>query len=142
MSLLKLLNDFVVVVIFVGNISAGQIRVYTEHSLKPLIEFKDSTPLQIKYFGFSSLGQSLARFFYDCQEDKAYTESQLISKCQYINTTSSQHMQFKHIQNVPIKRSNQYPIEMPLYIRALSDAHILITSENSDSSKRNGYELG
>lgn len=82
---------------------AGEIRIFVEHTLKPVIEFKDTTPLQIKYVGFSSLGQSLARFFYDCQEDKIYTKSQLESSCQHMNTTTNEYFQFNPIQNVSIR---------------------------------------
>lgn len=96
-------------------------------------------PLQIKYFGFSSHGQSLARFFYDCQEDKIYTKSQLESSCQHMNTTTNEYFQFNPIQNVSIRDPNQYSIGLPLYIDAPSDAHVLIASDNTN---RNGYEIG
>lgn len=120
---------------------AGDIRVFVEHSLKPILEFKDTSPLQIKYFGFSSLGQSLARFFYDCHEDNVYTKSQLQSNCQLINAANNEHSQFQQIENISQTRSNQYPIEIPLYIGATSDAHILIGAQNSNVNQK-GYEIG
>lgn len=123
--------------------AAGEIRAYVEHSMKPIIEFKDSNPLQIKYFGFSSLGQSLARYFYDCRGDEVYTKSQLEQRCQYANITSSEHTQFhaiptNAIDNIP----NQYSMEIPLHVAAAHDAHILLASDNTFNSIRNGYEFG
>lgn len=117
----------------------GKIRIFVEHTLNPVIQFEDTTPLQIKYFGFSSLGQSIARFFYDCQEDKIYTKSQLESSCQHMNTTANEYFQFNPIQNVSIRDASQYPIGLPLYIDAPSDAHVLIAFDNTN---RNGYEIG
>ncbi|XP_055311129.1 uncharacterized protein LOC129573947 [Sitodiplosis mosellana] len=121
--------------------SAGDIRAYVEHTLKPIIEFKDSNPLQIKYFGFSSLGQSLARYFYDCRGDEVYTKSQLQSQCQHVNTTSNEHTQFHRIPDNSITDTDQYSIEIPLYVAASHDAHILLASDNSFNSIRNGYEF-
>lgn len=122
--------------------TAGDIRAYVEHTLKPIIEFKDSNPLQIKYFGFSSLGQSLARYFYDCHGDEVYTKSQLQSKCQHANVTSNEHSKFYRIPNNSINDADQYAIEIPMQVAASHDAHILLAPDDSFDSIRNGYELG
>ncbi|XP_031630189.1 uncharacterized protein LOC116345171 [Contarinia nasturtii] len=121
--------------------SAGDIRAYIEHSLKPIIEFKDSNPLKIKYFGFSSLGQSLARYFYDCRGDEAYTKSQLNSRCQHVNTTNIEHTEFHRIPDNSITDTTQYDVEIPLYVAAQHDAHILLSSDNSSNTIHNGYEF-
>lgn len=118
--------------------TAGDIRAYVEHTLKPIIEFKDSNPLQIKYFGFSSLGQSLARYFYDCRGDEVYAKSQLQSDCQQANVSSNEHTQFYPISN---KFINDV-LEIPLHVAAAHDAHILLASDNTLDSIRNGYEFG
>lgn len=122
--------------------AAGDIRAYVEHTLKPIIEFKDPNPLQIKYFGFSSLGQSLARYFYDCRGDEVYTKSQLRSHCQHINSSSSELIQFNRISDNEINNADQYSLEIPLHVAATSDAHILFASDDSFNSIRNGYEFG
>lgn len=126
----------------ISKLAAGDIRAYIEHTLKPIIEFKDSNPLQIKYFGFSSLGQSLARYFYDCRNDEVYTKSQLQSQCQHVDTTSDEHTQFHRIPDNSITDTDQHSIEIPLYLAASHDAHILLASDNSFNSIRNGYEFG
>lgn len=134
-------NQFYCVVLYVY-CTAGDIRAYVEHTLKPIIEFKDPNPLQIKYFGFSSLGQSLARYFYDCRGDEVYTKSQLQSHCQHVNTASNEHTQFHRIPDNSITNTDQYSIEIPLHVAATHDAHILLASDNSFNSIRSGYEFG
>lgn len=122
--------------------TAGEIRAYVEHTLKPIIEYKDTNVLRIKYFGFSSLGQSLARYFYDCRGDEVYTKSQLQSHCQSVNASSEEHTQFNRIPDSSIIDADQYSVEIPLYVAASHDAHILLSSDNSFDSIRHGYEIG
>lgn len=124
------------------NYAAGDIRAYVEHTLKPIIEFKDQNPLQIKYFGFSSLGQSLARYFYDCRGDEVYTDSQLQSACQHVNASSNDHTEFKPIPSNDITNADQHSLEIPLHVAASHDAHILLASDNSFDLIRNGYKIG
>lgn len=125
---------------------AGDIRVYVEHQLKPVIEFKDTNPLQIKYFGFSSLGQSLARFFYDCDGEDVFLPSQLASRCQQVETIRSEHTQFNRIPDNLVDERNrnrdQYALELPLFVTSTSEAHILLASDNSLNNIRKGYEIG
>lgn len=123
-------------------ITAGSIRVYVEHTIKPIIEFKDSNPLNIKYFGFSTLDQAVVRFFYNCRGDEVYTTSQLQSQCQQLNTTNSAYTQFHRIQDNSITDSDQYPIELPLYVAAEQNAHLLLASDDTYNDTRNGYEIG
>lgn len=122
--------------------SAGDIRVYVEHTLKPIIEYKDAKPLQIKYFGFSSLGFSLARYFYDCSGDKVYTKSQLNTRCQHANVSSALHTQFHSIPSNSLADTDRYSIEISMYLAGSHDAHIVVASDNSFNSIRNGYEFG
>lgn len=125
--------------------TAGDIRIYVEHSLKPIVEFKDSIPLQIKYFGFSSLGQSQARYFYNCSGE-LYNESDLKTHCEHIETSDSEFTRFSKIQNNLIDgdndNSHQYALELPLFVTAPHDAHILLSSDNSFNAIRKGYEIG
>lgn len=123
-------------------ILAGDIKVYVEHTLKPIIEFKDPNPLQIKYFGFSSLGQSLARYFYACRGDEVYTKAQLNARCQYANVSSAVHTQFHPIPTNSIADTDRYSIEIPMHVAASHDARMVVASDNSFNSIRNGYEFG
>lgn len=124
------------------NVTAGDIRAYIEHTLKPVIEYRDPSPLPIKYFGFSSLGQSLARYFYDCRGEEVYTKSQLQAHCQSANVSSDEHTQFNRIPDNSIMGADQYSLEIPLHVAASHDAHILLSSDASFDSIRYGYEFG
>lgn len=123
-------------------ILAGDVKVYVEHTLKPIIEFKDKNPLQIKYFGFSSLGQSLARYFYDCRGEEVYTKSQLNAQCQRVNVSSAMHTKFHSIPSNPMADTDRYSIEIPMHVDASHDAKFVVASDNSFNSIRNGYEIG
>lgn len=123
-------------------ILGGDIKVYVEHTLKPIIEFKDPNPLHIKYFGFSSLGQSLARYFYDCRGDEVYTNTQLNAQCQHVNVSSDMHTQFHSIPSNSIADTDRYSIEIPMHVAASHDAKFVVASDNSFNSIRNGYEFG
>lgn len=98
--------------------------------------------MNIKYFGFSTLDQAVVRFFYSCRGDEVYTKSQLQSQCQQLNTTNSSYTQFHRIQDNSITDSDQYPIELPLYVAAEQNAHFLLASDNTYNDTRNGYEIG
>lgn len=116
--------------------------MYVEHTLKPIIEFKDQNPLPIKYFGFSSLGQSLARYFYDCRGDEVYTKSQLNAQCQHADVSSAVHAQFRSIPSNAIADTDRYSIEIPMHVAASHDARMCVASDDSFNSIRNGYEFG
>lgn len=80
----------------------------------------------------------MARYFYDCRGDEVYAKSQLQSDCQQANVSSNEHTQFYPISN---KFINDV-LEIPLHVAAAHDAHILLASDNSFDSIRNGYEFG
>lgn len=113
-----------------------------EHTLKPIIEFKDANPLRVKFFGFSSLEQSSVRFFYNCRGDEVYTTSQLQSQCQYLNSSSNEYIQLNHMQDNAITDSDRYAFEVPLYLAAAQDAHILLASDSAYDNIQTGYEIG
>lgn len=120
----------------------GDIRIYIEHTLTPLVEYKDPNPLKIAYFGFASYGQSMARFYYDCRGDEIYTPTQLAQRCQQTNTTDFEHNHFVAIgENATA--SPDYLVNLPVFVAGKQDAHILIASDNSSLDQiQNGYEIG
>lgn len=119
----------------------GDIGVYIEHHIKPIITFKDTTPLGIKYFGFSSLGLSLARFFYDCRGDEVYSISQQHTSCSALETTSSVHNQFIKINNNSIAQPDVDLVDILINIQAPRDVHILFWSNNETNNIGIGYEI-
>lgn len=123
--------------------SAGIIRIYIEHSLTPLVEFRDPNPLKIAYVGFGSYKESLARFFYDCRGEEAYTPEQLVPRCEETSTqTKTTNQNFVPIESNKIDDSDDL-LNLPVFIAGKQDAHILVSSDNSSVDKiRNGYEIG
>lgn len=45
----------------------GHIKVFIEYQTEPLAEYRDKSPLQIKYFGFASYDNSPNKYFYNCE---------------------------------------------------------------------------
>lgn len=124
-------------------LSAGDIRVFIEHTQAPIIEYKDPNPLKIAYFGFSSLGQSLARFYYDCRGDEIYTPGQLSEYCEKYSTNDTDYQRFVPIGANAIINPDNYLVNLPVFVTAKQDAHILIASDNSSLDNiQNGYEIG
>lgn len=98
--------------------------------------------MNIKYFGFSSLGESLARFFYDCRGDEVYSESQLKQSCISLETDNSEHQRFHEISDNFISRPGDRLVDIPLYVQAPKDAHILLSSNNDSQNIQQAYEIG
>lgn len=122
--------------------AAGDIRVFIEHTLTPLIEYKDPNPLKITHFGFTSYGQSLARFYYNCRGDEIYTPTQLAQRCEQTSTSDLEHTHFVPI-GANAAESSDHVVNLPIFVAAKQDAHILISSDNSSLDHiRNGYEIG
>lgn len=116
--------------------------MFVEHTVDPLIEYKDPNVLKIAYVGFATYGQSLARFYYDCRDDEVYTPSQLAQHCELTTTTDVEYQKFVSIEAGALG-SLEYLVNLPVYIVGNQDAHILIASDNSPIEQiRNGYEIG
>lgn len=82
------------------------------------------------------------RFFYNCRGDEVYTTSQLQSQCQYLNSSSNEYIQLNHMQDNAITDSDRYAFEVPLYLAAAQDAHILLASDSAYDNIQTGYEIG
>lgn len=66
------------VIVFILLIADGKIQVFIENKKEPLATATDTqAPLQIKYFGFASYDNSLARFFYNCKNDHIFEKGVL-----------------------------------------------------------------
>lgn len=51
--------------------SSSLIEVLIENQPFPLISVSDSEPIEVHYVSFSSWGESLAKFFYDCPQEQS-----------------------------------------------------------------------
>lgn len=117
--------------------------MYVEHTLRPIIEFKDPNPLRVKYFGFSSLQQSMVRTFFNCSGDEVYTTGQLQSQCKHLESSSTEYIQLNQLQpDNSLTDGDRFAFEVPLYVAAARDAHILLASNSTYNTIQSGYQIG
>lgn len=88
------------------------------------------------------MGQSLARFFYDCRGDEIYSKTQLKHSCNNYETAESEFKQFTEIQTNLLSKSDGRVINLPLFIEGRKDAHILISSDDAYDKISDAYEIG
>lgn len=118
--------------------TAGNIRVFIEHQIKPIIEFKDSTPLKIAYFGFSSLGNSLARFYYNCTDENIYSREQLMPACEHTSVEKSKFNSIRITDSNDID-SNRLRLDFQFFATAPGDFLVRFTE---DAQGQSGYQIG
>lgn len=112
-----------------------------EHSLQPLIKFKDTDPLKIAFLGFGSFTNTSARLYYDCPGEEVYTPGQLAQQCDRTSTSEAEYKQFTPIDASALA-DPEYPLNLPIYITGEEDARILLSSDNNAVDRiRNGYEI-
>lgn len=116
------------VVIAVVLIAAGAIKVFIEYQKEPLAVAQDKNVLSIKYFGFASYDNSLAKFFYDCEGENAYGADDLKNLCHYADATENEYKEFHKITDIAGIRSEGYIINFPFYIQGERDAHVLLST--------------
>lgn len=102
----------------------------------------DGDFVQIKYFGFASYDNSLARFFYGCEGENAYGEEDIKTLCQYTEVRGNGYNDFYKISDITGIRPDGYIINFPFYIRAERDAKILLTTGPRSNPDDSEYEIG
>lgn len=120
---------------------AGKIRVFIEYQKEPLAIAADDEPLPIKYFGFASYDNSLAKFFYNCEGENAYGEADIKDLCRYAEARENEYKEFFKITDITGVRSEGYIINFPFYIRAERDAHVLLTKGPMANREDFEYEI-
>lgn len=108
--------------------TAGTLRVFIEYQKEPLAVTQDKNVLSIKYFGFASYDNSLAKFFYDCEGENAYGADDLKNLCHYADATENEYKEFHKITDIAGTRSEGYIINFPFYIQGERDAHVLLST--------------
>lgn len=119
----------------------GKIQVFIEYQKQPLAVAQDKEVLPVKYFGFASYDNSLAKFFYNCEGDNAYQEDDIKKLCRYADATENEYNEFFKITDITGIRSEGYIINFPFYIQAERDAHVLLTAKPEANREANEYEI-
>lgn len=102
---------------------------------------QDKDVLPVKYFGFASYDNSLAKFFYNCEGDNAYGENEIKELCHYADARENEYNEFFKITDISGIRSEGYIINFPFYIQAERDAHVLLTAKPEANREANEYEI-
>lgn len=123
-------------------ISEGKIQVFIEYQKAPLAMVVDKMGvLPVKYFGFASYDNSLAKFFYNCEGENAYQEDDIKKLCRYADAMENEYNEFHKITDITGIRSEGYIVNFPFYIQGERDAHVLLTAEPKANREANEYEI-
>lgn len=119
----------------------GKIKVFIEYQKEPLAVAEDKNVIPVKYFGFASYDNSLAKFFYNCEGENAYQEDDIKKLCRYAEATENEYNEFHKITDIQGIRGDGYIINFPFYIQAERDAHVLLTTVPMANREANEYEI-
>lgn len=76
------------------NTTAGEIKVFAEYQDAPLAVAIDQKPIQIKYFGFASYDNYLAKFFYNCAGENTYSANDISTLCRPYEAMENEYKQY------------------------------------------------
>lgn len=115
--------------------------MFIEYKDEPLAVTTDRRPLAVKYFGFASYDNSLAKYFYDCPGEYSYDLNELAKRCIHYEESENQYKKFFPIAEIEGIRPDGYIIKFPVFIHAERDAHILLSPHNRDDRSDDVYEI-
>lgn len=123
-------------------ILAGKIKLFAENRDAPLISAQYDNILPIKYFGFSSYGNSLARYWFNCEDEENYDEDGVKESCQYADAKGIEYKETYGITDISGAQSESYIVNFPFYVQADGDARVLFKAEPTSRREANTYEIG
>lgn len=140
----------------------GLLEVFVgELQYKPLIK-AIAKPIDVKYVSFASSDGNRVLFFYNCDDAKAaksilpmadtdanpafnepieYNEEILMKKCKHSHAWEDVYTTPIKLDSIKNSAPEGYVVRVPLMIKGVRDAHILLTSGNS-INPNDGYEIG
>lgn len=113
----------------------------------------------MKYVSFASNDGTRVLFFYNCDGDKyaierepkvphpLYTvpiehdEEVLSKKCKHLRAWEDTYLSAIKLDSIKNSKPDGFMVQIPVYIKGVRDAHILLTPDNSLDPK-DGYEIG
>lgn len=139
----------------------GLIEVFVgDLQYKPVIYAIDAEPINVKYISFASNDGSRVLFFYNCDDKQAAAvlddsspphplfaepieqdEEILAKKCKHARAWEDKYLNAIKLDSIKNSKPDGYQIQIPVFVKGVRDAHILLTKENSLSPK-DGYEIG
>lgn len=119
----------------------GEIKIFIENRDEPLATYKDQNLIQVKYFGFASYDNYLAKFFYNCAGENTYSSNEIENSCRFYESWENEYKEFFKITDIPRIRPEGYLIKFPVYIQATKDAHVLLSPRAADDRADDVYEI-
>lgn len=126
---------------------------------KPIVFVTDTKPIDVKYVSFASNDGTRVLFFYNCDGDKYSVETQrkiphplytvpiehdeeiLSKKCQHLRAWEDKYLSAIKLDSIKNSKPEGFMVQIPVYVKGVRDAHILLTPNNSLDPK-DGYEIG
>lgn len=137
----------------------GLLEVFVgDFQYKPIISTKDPNPLDVKYVSFASHDGNRVLFFYNCDDKRAaasleppknihpllegpveHDEEVLAKKCKHLKAWEDVYTEAIKLDSLNIKKDG-YIVQLPVFVKGVRDAHILLTPDASLDPK-DGYEI-
>lgn len=140
----------------------GLLEVFVgEFQYKPIVKVLDAKPIDVKYVSFASNDGARVLFFYNCDDEKAAksvlpmpadkmhplfaepierSEEVLAKKCKHLHAWEDKYTTPIKLDSIKSKPDG-FIVRLPLLVKGVRDAHILLTTGSSLSPK-DGYEIG
>lgn len=126
----------------------GLVQVGREKEDKPFIYWKDSQPLQVKYYSFSTWEDVTTSWKHQCSPSNSSNEFDRTierifgdddQQCKTLHTDSILYHQF-----FPIEKQNKTSdilASVTFHVKAASDAHIFLSTKPNPPINEPGYEI-
>lgn len=119
-------------------------------------------PIDVKYVSFASSDGNRVLYFYNCDDPKAaksilpvtdadahpllselteYNEESLTKKCKHSHAWEDVYSTPFKLDSIKNSAPDGYVVRVPIFVKGVRDAHILLTSGNS-INPNDGYEIG
>lgn len=147
--------------LFLANLD-GLLEVFVgEFQYKPFIK-AFAKPIDVKYVSFASSDGNRVLYFYNCEDAKAAksilplpatdahplfaeptetNEENLTKKCKHSHAWEDVYSTPVKLDSIKNSSPDGYVVRVPVLVKGVRDAHILLTSGNS-ANPSDGYEIG
>lgn len=127
---------------------------------KPVVFANDAKPIDVKYVNFASNDGSRVLYFYNCNDKRAadslapkfpahpllvppieHDEEILAKNCKHVHAWEDVYAPAIKLNSIKNSNPDGYTVQLPVYVKGVRDAHILLTPDASLDPK-DGYEIG
>lgn len=153
---------FTIFLLLLLDISDGLLEVFVGELQYKAIVKAFAKPIDVKYVSFASSDGNRVLYFYNCDDEKAaktilpvpasnahpfFAESTEVNE-EALAKTCKHTQAWEDVYSTPVKldsiknsQPDGYVVRIPVLVKGVRDAHILLQSGNSANPK-DGYEIG